>query len=111
MGPALRMLISKMHIAKVNLRLTRICSSEAAPSGMAVSAWKTFICQGLGHHNCLSLLKTSVELGFLGAKVQSEESHFVIWGLLFEPGIYLSVAYSGKEPVRAKWLRGAAMLY
>lgn len=105
-GPALRRLISRRHIAKANLWPADICTSEIAPGvEWPDSSWKTLICKGLGNSYCLFLLRISLELGFLGAKVQSEESHFVTWGLPFWPRVYLSIVYSSEEPMTAKWLR------
>lgn len=47
---------------------------------------KAFICKGPENwpdNYCLVLVGIFVKLGFLGAKVQSKESHVVILGLLF----------------------------
>lgn len=105
-GPALRRLISRMHIAKANLWQADICTSETAPGVECPdSSWKTLICKGLGNNYCLLLPRISLELGFLDAKVQSKESHFVTWGLPFWPRVYLSIVYSSEKPMTAKWLR------
>lgn len=63
-GPAFRMLISKMHVANVS-HWPAYISGEAAPSGMARQVLQSFYLQkarGQGNNNCFTL-----DFGFPGS--------------------------------------------
>lgn len=69
LGPALRRLISRMHITKANLWPADIFTSGTAPGvEWPGSSWKTLIWKGLGNNYCLLLLRIIFRIGLPGCQ-------------------------------------------